>query len=45
MMQKAVEQSDDASSIWKHLVPLFEGSVGRENDRLALITSVDDFIE
>ena len=45
MVQQAIEQCDDARCFGEHLVPFFEGPVGGEEDRLALIAPVDRFIE
>ena len=45
MMQKAIQQRDDAGSIGKDFIPLFERSIGRENHRFSFVTPVDDFVE
>ena len=45
MMQQAVEQGDDTGGVGEYLVPFLEGAIGGEDDRLALVTPVDDFIE
>jgi hypothetical protein len=42
VMQPAVQQGHDASSVGKDFVSLFEGLVGRENHRLSFVTSVND---
>ena len=45
MMQQAIQQRDDAGGVGKDLVPFFERSVGGEDQRLALVAAIDDFIE
>jgi hypothetical protein len=45
MMQQAIQQSGNASSVRKDFVPFFKGSIGGENDRLAFVTAIDDFLE
>lgn len=44
-MQEAVQQSDNAGGVGKDLVPLFEGTVGGDNHRLAFVAAVDDLVE
>ena len=45
MMRKTIEQSGDASSIGKDLVPFFKGSIGSDNHRAALVAAIDDLVE
>ena len=45
MMEESIEHGHNASGIGKNLVPFFERPICRENDRLMLIASIDDFVE
>jgi hypothetical protein len=45
MMQQSIEQRRNAGGIGEDLIPLFEGSIGCDNDTLVFVTPVDDLIE
>ena len=45
MVQQAVQQRYDAGGVGKHFVPLFEGSIGRQNHGLLFVATVDHLIE
>ena len=45
MMEQAIQQCYDAGGVGEDIDPFLEGPVAGEDDRLALITPVDDFIE
>src|SRR6516162_9784663 len=45
VVQQTVQQSGDAGSVWKDLVPFFKGSVRGDDQRLALVSAVDHFVQ
>jgi hypothetical protein len=45
VMEQPVKQRDDAGSVRKDFVPFLEGTIGGQDQRLPLITPVDDLIE
>src|SRR5215467_6101091 len=45
MMRQAIQQRGDASGVGENGVPFFEGLVGGEQDRIALIALVNHFEE
>jgi hypothetical protein len=45
VMQQTIEKRSNASSIGKDLVPLFEGTVGCQNDGFAFVAAIDNFVE
>ena len=45
MVQQTVQQSGDAGGVGKDLVPFFKGSIGGDDQRLAFVAAVDDFIQ
>lgn len=45
VMSQAVDEGGDASGIGKDGVPVFEDAIGGDDDRAALVTTIDDFEE
>jgi len=45
MVQQSVQQGHDAGGVGEHFVPLFEGSIGRQNHGLSLVATVDHLME
>ena len=42
---ETIEETDDAGGVGKHDVPVFKRAVGSDDDRAALVASVDDLVE
>jgi hypothetical protein len=45
VMEQTIQQRDDTGRVGKDFVPFFERTVGSQDDRLAFVTPVDDFVE
>jgi hypothetical protein len=44
-MEQAIQQCDDTRGVGKDFVPFFEWPIRSQDDGLAFIAPVDDFIE
>src|SRR5438128_404234 len=44
-MEQSIQQRDDTSRIGEYFVPFLEGTIGRQDDRLAFVTPVNDLVE
>jgi hypothetical protein len=44
-MQQAIQESGNAGSVGKDLVPLFKWPIGGENDGFAFVTPIDNFLQ
>src|SRR5205823_2443138 len=45
VMEQSIQQRDDTSRIGEYFVPFLEGTIGRQDDRLAFVTPVNDLVE
>ena len=44
-MEQTIQQRDDTRGVWKDFVPFFEWPIRSQDDWLAFIPPVDDFVE
>lgn len=45
MMSEPVQQRRNTGRVGKDQIPVFEGAVGRDQDRAALVSTIDDFVK
>src|SRR5262249_39789537 len=45
MMSESVQQRRNAGRVGKDQIPVFEGAVGRDQNRAALVSTIDDFVK